>query len=109
MNVYELVRCELDERNHISKDITVGFFSKPEYIIGYLTKDGKSSIKLSLLGHNSSDNQYIKEYLGNPNAIIVVKDISDGIPLIGLQPAEDIYYYCTKKYEVREYGFFSHQ
>ena len=109
MNVYELVRCELDERNHIRKDITVGFFSKPEYIIGYLTKDGKSQIKLSLLGHNSADNQYIKEYIGSPNAIIVVKDISDGIPLIGLQSTEDIYYYCTIKHEVREYGFFSHQ
>ena len=109
MNVYELVRCELDERNNSHKDITVGFFSKPEYIIGYLTKDGKSSIKLSLLGHNSADNQYIKEYIGSPNAIIVVKDISDGIPLIGLQPTEDIYYYYTIKHEVREYGFFSHQ
>ena len=109
MNVYELVRCELDERNNSYKDITVGFFSKPEYIIGYLTKDGKSSIKLSLLGHNSADNQYIKDYIGSPNAIIVVKDISDGIPLIGLQPTEDIYYYYTRKHEVREYGFFSHQ
>lgn len=109
MYVYELVRCELDERNHRNKDITVGFFSKPEYIIGYLTKDGKSSIKLSLLGHNSSDNQYIKEYIGSPNAIIVVKDVSDCIPLIGLQPTEDIYYYYTRKNEVREYGFFRHQ
>ena len=109
MYVYELVRCELDERNRRNKDITVGFFSKPEYIIGYLTKDGKPSIKLSLLGHNSSDNQYIKEYIGSPNAIIVVKDISDGIPLIGLQPTEDIYYYYTRKHEVREYGFFRHQ
>ena len=109
MNVYELVRCELDERNHIHKEITVGFFPTPEYIIGYLTKDGKSSIKLSLLGHNSADKQYIKEYIGSPNAIIVVKDISDGIPLIGLQPTEDIYYYHTIKHEVRDYGFVSHR
>ena len=109
MYVYELVRCELDEQNNSRREELIGFFSKPEYIIGYLTKDGESSCTLSVLGHNSADNRYIKEYIGSPNAIIVVKDISDGIPLIGLQSTEDIYYYYTRKHEVREYGFFSHQ
>ena len=107
MDVYELVRCELDEQNHRHKDQLVGFFARPENIIGYLTKDGKSSYKLSILGHNAADNQYIKEYIGSPNAIFVVKGISEGIPLLGIQPREDIDYYYTRKHEIRDYGFFS--
>ena len=107
MYVYELVRCELDEKNHIQKEQLIGFFAKPENIIGYLTKDGKSSCTLSMLGHNDTDNQYIKEYIGSPNAIFVVKDISEGIPFLGIPPSEDIDYYYTRKHEVRDYGFFS--
>lgn len=107
MYVYELVRCELGEQNHRRKDYLVGFFAKPENIINYLTKDGKSSCTLSILGHNAADNQYVKEYIGSPNAIIVVKDICEGNPLLGMPACEDECYYYTRKHEVRDYGFFS--
>ena len=107
MYVYELVRCELDEQNHSRREELIGFFSKPEYIIGYLTQDGESSCTLSILGHNDYDNQRIKEYIGSPNATLVVKYINEGIPLLGMPPSEDKDYYYTRKHEVRDYGFFS--
>ena len=107
MYVYELVRCELDEQNHSRREELIGFFSKPDYIIGYLTKDGKSSYKLSILGHNAADNQYIKEYIGSPNATLVVKYTNEGIPLLGMPYSEDKDYYYTRKHEVRDYGFFN--
>ena len=107
MYVYELVRCELDEQSHRHKDQLVGFFARPENIIGYLTKDGKSSYKLSILGHNAADNQHIKEYIGSPNATLVVKYTNEGIPLLGMPYSEDKDYYYTRKHEVRDYGFFN--
>lgn len=109
MYVYELVRCELDKQNHSRRETLIGFFSKPEYIIGYLTKDGESSCTLSILGHNAADNRYIKEYIGSPNAIIVVKDIFDENPLLGIPACEDETYYYTRKHKVRDYGFFMPQ
>ena len=109
MYVYELIRCELDERNFTRNDHRVGFFAEPENIIGYLTNDGKSSCMLSLLGHNASDNQYIKEYIGSPNAIIVVKDFNEENPLLRIPACEVEYYYYTRKHEVRDYGFFKPQ
>ena len=105
MYVYELVRCELDEQNHIQKEQLMGFFAKPENIIGYLTKDGKSLCTLSILGHNDTDNRYIQDYIGSPNAIIVVKDICEGNPLLGIPACEDECFYYTRKHEIRDYGF----
>ena len=88
MYIYELVGCELDKQNHRHKDRQVGFFATPENIIDYLTKDGKSSCTLSILGHNATGNQYIKEYIGNPDAIIVVKTFAKEIHFQECQPVK---------------------
>lgn len=104
MHIYELVGCELDKQNHRHKDHRIEFFATPENIIDYLTKDGKSSCTLSILGHNATDNQYIKEYIGNPDAIIVVKNICEGNPLLGVPACEDECYYYTRKHELKDYS-----
>ena len=104
MYVYELVRCELDEQNHRRNDHLVGCFAEPEDIIGYLIRSVTSSCTLSILGHNASDGQYIKEYIGNPNAIIEVKHKYEDNPLLGLPSCEDIFYYYTRKHELKDYS-----
>ena len=104
MTVYELFQCDLDDRNHRYNDRPIGLFSSKENIVGYMTKDGQSSGRLSIMDHNEND-QYIEEYMDSPNTIYVVNYGSDENPLLGYSSPEYNEYYYVQEREVREYGF----
>ena len=102
--VYELIQCELDSKNQRFNDQRVGIFDSTKSIINYLTDNGQSSAKLSMLNHNETDQQYIEEYMDdNPNLNLVLHREGDENPLMGhLSPESDTYYYVQAQ-EVRAY------
>ena len=102
--VYELIQCELAGKNHRFNDQRVGIFDSPKSIVNYLTDNGRSSAKLSMLNHNEADQQYMEEYMDdNPNLILVLHREADENPLIGyVSPESDTYYY-VQTHEVRVY------
>ena len=101
--VYELIQCKLDDKNHRFNDQSVGFFDSAKSIINYLTHNGESSAKLSMLNHNEDDQQYMEEYMDSPNLILVLHREADENPLIGyFCPESDTYYY-VQTHEVRTY------
>ena len=102
--VYELMQCELDSNNRRFNDHRVGIFDSPKSIVNYLTDNGQSSAKLSMLNHNEADQQYLEEYLEeSSNIILVLHRDADENPLMGyLSPESDTYYY-VQSHEVRAY------
>ena len=102
--VYELIQCELDNNNHRFNDRRVGIFDSPKSIVNYLTDNGQSSAKLSMLNHNEAAQQYMEEYLEeSPNIILVHHRDADENPLMGcFYPESDTYYY-VQTHEVRAY------
>ena len=101
--VYELMKCELDSMNHRFNDQSVGFFDSAKSIVNYLTDNGKSSAKLSMLNHNEDDQQYMEEYMKSPNLILVLHRDAYVNPLIGCSfQGYDTYYY-VQNHEVRTY------
>ena len=93
--VYELMQCELDSKNQRFNDHRVGIFDSPKSIVNYLTDNGQSSAKLSMLNHNEADQQYLEEYLEeSSNIILVLHRDTDENPLMGhLSPEPDTSYY----------------
>ena len=80
----ELIQCELDSKNQRFNDQRVGIFDSPKSIVNYLTDNGHSSAKSSMLNHNEADQQYIEEYMDdNPNLILVLHREGDENPLLG--------------------------
>ena len=106
MNIYELIRCEIDENNFIKNEKRVAFFNSIENAYKYLTKDGKSTDKISVIGHIDNSAEYIMACMLSPNAIIKVHTPSYENPLVGYISSEYDTYYIVKTYEVRDYGFF---
>ena len=102
--VYELIQCELDGKNQRFNDHRVGIFDSPKSIVNYLTDNGQSSAKLSMLNHNEVDQQYLEEYIEeSSNIILVLHRDADENPLMGyLSPESDTYYYVQAQ-EVRAY------
>ena len=101
MVVYELIQCELDSLNHISNEQRVGFFDSTNSIINYLTHNGQSHAKLSMLNHSEADHKYMEEYMESPNLTLVLHHDAYKNPLIGLEmPEYDLYYY-VRKHEVK--------
>ena len=102
--VYELIQCELDSKNHRFNDQRVGIKKKKKSIVNYLTDNGHSSAKLSMLNHNEADQQYMEEYMDdNSNLILVLHREADENPLLGyVSPESDTYYY-VQTHEVRVY------
>ena len=102
--VNELIKCELDSKNHRFNDQRVGNIAKTKRIVNYLTDNGQSSAKLSMLNHNEADQQYIEEYMDdNPNLILVLHREADENPLLGyVSPESDTYFY-VQTHEVRVY------
>ena len=101
--VYELIQCELDSKNHRFNDQRVGFFDNAKSIINYLTDNGHSSAKLSMLNHNEGDQQYMEEYMESPSLILVLHREADENPLIGYSCQESDTYYYVQTHEVRTY------
>lgn len=102
--VYELIQCELDSNNHRFNDHRVGIFDSPKSIVNYLTDNGQSSAKLSMLNHNEADQQYMEEYLEeSANIILVLHRDADENPLMGCFRQESDTYYYVQAHEVRAY------
>ena len=102
--VYELIQCELDSKNQRFNDQRVGIFDSPKSIVNYLTDNGHSSAKLSMLNHNEAGQQYLEEYMDdNPNLILVLHREADENPLIGYFCQESDTYYYVQTHEVRVY------
>ena len=102
--VYELIQCELDSNNHRFNDYRVGIFDSPKSIVNYLTDNGHSSAKLSMLNHNEADQQYLEEYMDdNPNLILVLHREADENPLLGYFCLETYTYYYVQTHEVRAF------
>ena len=106
MNIYELIRCEIDENNLIKNEKRVAFFDSIENAYKYLTKDGKSTDKISVIGHIDNSAEYIMIYMSSSDEIIKVHTPSYEKPLVGYIPSEYDTYYIVRTYEVRDYGFF---
>ena len=106
MNIYELIRCEIDENNFIKNEKRVAFFNSIENAYKYLTKDGKSTDKISVIGHIDNSAEYIMIYMSSSDEIIKVHTPSYENPLIGYISSEYDTYYIVKTHEVRDYGFF---
>ena len=106
MNIYELIRCEIDENNFIKNEKRVAFFNSIENAYKYLTKDGKSTDKISVIGHIDNSAEYIMIYMSSSDEIIKVHTPSYENPLIGYISSEYDTYYIVRTYEVRDYGFF---
>lgn len=106
MNIYELIRCEIDENNFIKNEKRVAFFNSIENTYKYLTKDGKSTDKISVIGHIDNSAEYIMIYMSSSDEIIKVHTPSYENPLVGYISSEYDTYYIVKTYEVRDYGFF---
>lgn len=105
MTIYELIQCEIDEYNHTHNDKHIAFFVSAQNVVDYLTHDGKSSDKLSIVGHSDNDISCIKANIESPNAIIKVHTQEYDNPLIGFScQSYDTYYYCLT-HEVRNFGF----
>ena len=101
MVVYELIQCELDSLNHISNEHRVGIFDTTKSIINYLTHNGQSHAKLSMLNHSEEDHKYMEEYMESPNLTLVLHHEAYENPLLGFDmPEYDLYYY-VRKHEVR--------
>ena len=102
--VYELIQCELDSKNHRFHDQRVGIFDCPKSIVNYLTDNGHSSAKLSMLNHNEADQQYMEEYMvKNHDHIRVLHREADENPLLGYFCPETYTYYYVQTHEVRVY------
>ena len=102
--VYELIQCELDSKNQRFNDHRVGIFDSTKSIVNYLTDNGQSSAKLSMLNHNESDQQYMEEYLEeSPNIILVLHSDSDENPLMCCFCIESDTFYYVQSHEVRAY------
>ena len=106
MNIYELIRCEIDENNFIKNEKRVAFFNSIENAYKYLTKDGKSTDKISVIGHIDNSSEYIMIYMSSSDEIIKVHTPSYENPLVGYISSEYDTYYIVKTHEVRDYGFF---
>ena len=106
MNIYELIRCEIDENNFVKNENRVAFFDSIENAYKYLTKDGKSTDKISVIGHIDNSAEYIMTCMLSSNSIIKVHTPSYENPLIGYISSEYDTYYIVKTHEVRDYGFF---
>ena len=102
--VYELIQCELDSNNQRFNDRRVGIFDCPKSIVNYLTDNGQSSAKLSMLNHNEADQRYMVEYLEESSDIILVlhRD-ADENSLMGCFCQESDTYYYVQSHEVRAY------
>ena len=102
--VYELIQCELDSKYQRFNDQRVGIFDCPKSIVNYLTNNGHSSAKLSMLNHNEADQQYLEEYMDdNPNLILVLHREADENPLLGYFCPETYTYYYVQTHEVRAF------
>lgn len=107
MTIYELIQCELDNKNFATDVKRIAFFESIQNVFDYLTKDGKTQDVISIVGHNNTNSEYIKSCLDSPHAIIRVHTEADDCPLLGWSsPAYDTFYHC-RHHEVRNYGFFS--
>lgn len=97
-NVYQLNRCQLDGKNMIVSEQYIGLFSTPERVFSYLTHDGKSHGKLSVLGDSNTDKQHVIGSIGCPNATLVVHHDGEYDPLLGVcWPATNDYYYTRRR------------
>ena len=102
--VYELIQCELDSKNQRFNDQRVGIFDSPKSIVNYLTDNGQSSAKLSMLNHNEADQQYLEEYLEeSSNIILVLHREADENPLLGYVSIESDTYFYVQTHEVRAF------
>ena len=106
MTIYELIRCEIDENNFVKNEKRVAFFDSIENAYKYLTKDGKTTDKISVVGHIDNSAEYIMICMFSSNAIIKVHTPSYENPLVGYISSEYDTYYIVKTHEVRDYGFF---
>ena len=106
MTIYELIRCKIDENNFVKNEKRVSFFDSIENAYKYLTKDGKSTDKISVVGHIDNSAEYIMICMLSPNAIIKVHTPSYENPLVGYISSEYDTYYIVRSHEVRDYGFF---
>ena len=106
MIIYELIECELTENNFTKNEKRVAFFDSIEHIYSYLTKDGHTDDKLTIVGHYDDSEEYIKYCMESPNATIKVHTPADENPLLGYSVDEYDTYYCVRTHEVRCYGFF---
>lgn len=106
MIIYELIECELDEKNFRTDIRSIAFFKSIQNVFDYLTKDGKTHDAISVVGSDNSDPEYIKSRLDSSYSIIKVHTEAFENPLLGwFYPACDTFYYC-RSHEVRNYGFF---
>ena len=102
--VYELIQCELDNKNHRFNDQRVGIFDCPKSIVNYLTDCGHSSAKLSMFNHNDADQQYMEEYLDdNLNLILVLHREAEENLLLDYFCLETDTYFYVHTHEVRVY------
>lgn len=93
--VFELIQCELDERNHRHNDQRVGIFADADSVYNYLTDDGNSHDVVSILNHEDNSREYVIPCFDCVNKIIKVHTEDEGNPLIGWDPySYDTYYYC---------------
>lgn len=107
MIIFELIKCEIDENNFTKNEKRVAFFDSIEHIYSYLSKDGKSTDKISIVGHSNNSEEHIKDCMLSSNAIIKVHTPSFENPLIGYISSEYDRYYFVRTHEVRCYGFLS--
>lgn len=106
MTIYELIRCEIDENNFVKNENRVAFFDSIENAYKYLTIDGKSTNKISVVGHIDNSAEYIMNCMLSPNAIIKVHTPSYENPFVGYISSDYDTYYIVRSHEVRDYGFF---
>ena len=105
MKIYELIECELDENNFTKNEKRVMFFDSIEHIYSYLTKDGNTDDKLTIVGHSDNSEEHIKDCMLSSNAIIIVHTPAFENPLIGYFSSEYDTYYFVRTHDVRCYGF----
>ena len=105
MKIYELIECELDENNFTKNGKRVMFFDSIEHIYGYLTNDGYTDDKLTIVGHSDNSAEHIKYCMESPNATIQVHTPADENPLLGYSVSEYDTYYYVRTHDVRCYGF----
>lgn len=105
MKIYELIECELDENNFTKNEKRVMFFDSIEHIFSYLTKDGRTGDKLSIIGHSDDSEEHIKDCMLSSNATIKVHTPSFERVIGYFSDPYDTYYF-VRTHEVRCYGFF---
>ena len=106
MKIYELIKCELTENNFTKNEKRMMFFDSIEHIYRYLTKDGHTDDKLTIVGHSDNSEEHIKDCMLSSNTIIRVHTPSDENPLLGYSVSEYDTYYYVRTHDVRCYGFF---